>query len=89
MDAVRKLKQALPTDLLETCAARQRLYLNEEAMDQDVEGDAETNDARIEENVIELKFHMALEKTVKTLDDAEDQWNVGPAESLPGYARKA
>lgn len=89
MDAVRKLKQALPTDLLETCAARQRLYLNEEAMDQDVEGDAETNDARIEENVIELKFHMALEKTVNTLDDAEDQWNVGPAESLPGYARKA
>ncbi|KAJ9123248.1 hypothetical protein QFC22_001444 [Naganishia vaughanmartiniae] len=84
MEAVRKLKQALPVDLFETCAARQRVFSNEPAMDQDMKGDAESNDARIEENVIELKFHMALHKTLEALDEAEDKWDVGPADLLPG-----
>lgn len=85
IDAVRKLKQALPADFYEICETRQRLSTNAQSMDQDTGGDAETNDARIEENIIELKFHMALEHTIESLDVAEDQWDVGPAESLPGY----
>ncbi|KAJ9099990.1 hypothetical protein QFC19_005807 [Naganishia cerealis] len=84
VNAVVKLKQALPADLLAICAARQQMISDDQAMDQDVGADAEGNDARIEQNMVELKFHMALEKTVEALDEAEDQWAAGPSACLPG-----
>lgn len=52
-------------------------------MDQDMEQPHMANDAGIEQNIIELRFHTALKETLEALDEAEEQWGAGPAASLP------
>ncbi|KAJ9115295.1 hypothetical protein QFC20_001162 [Naganishia adeliensis] len=81
--AVRRLEESLPEDLIETCQARQRTFVEEDVMDQDMEQPHMANDAGIEQNIIELRFHTALRETLEALDEAEEQWGAGPAASLP------
>jgi hypothetical protein len=83
LQAVRKLEESLPEDLIETCHAREKNFLEEDLMDQDMEQPYVANDDGIEQNIIELRFHMALRETLEALDDAEGQWGAGPASSLP------
>lgn len=82
LQAVRKLEESLPEDLIETCHAREKKFLEEDLMDQDGEEPHMANDAGIEQNIIELRFHMALRETLESLDEAEEQWGAGPMASL-------
>lgn len=81
--AVRQLEGSLPEDLIQTCQARQIHFEEEDAMDQDTESHYLVNDAAIEQNIIELRFHMTLRDTLEVLDMAEEQWGSGPASSFP------
>lgn len=83
MQAVRKLEESLPEDLLDICQTRQRDFAEENGMDQDTEQSHMANDEAIEQNIIELRFYIALRETLEALDEAEEQWGPGPALSLP------
>lgn len=83
MQAVRKLEESLPEDLLDVCQMKHRDIAEEDGMDQGTDQTYLDNDAAIEQNIIELRFHMALRETLEALDQAEERWGDGPELSLP------
>jgi hypothetical protein len=83
MQAVRKLEESLPEDLLDVCQTRHRDIAQADGMDQGTHQTYLDNDAAVEQNIIELRFHMALRETLEALDEAEERWGDGPASSLP------
>jgi hypothetical protein len=85
VSAVRKLEESLPQDLIETCQAAQRRIVEENPHRDQADDDLEDNDAAIEQNIIELRFHLLLRDTIDTLGTAETQWDGGPAGCLPGW----
>ncbi|GHJ85979.1 hypothetical protein NliqN6_2381 [Naganishia liquefaciens] len=84
VSAVRRLEESLPQNLIETCQAAHTRFEEESLRDEGSSSGLEDNDAGIEQNIIELRFHVMLRETLDALSEAERQWDAGPVACLPG-----